>query len=157
MFVIVLFSITASFAVDENSTQMAADIQNEDIFLLGGWLGSSPSHSRKFHAENKSYATDNSVIVAQGRTYSVGYNTKLFNTNFEEDFQPLYGFADAWFYTLQENSLQQNILFYSHSFKIPRGFSFCDFLVLEPSITPSLLPVNVRQKRFIISICSADR
>ncbi|WP_296883260.1 hypothetical protein [uncultured Methanobrevibacter sp.] len=29
--VIVLFSITASFAVDENSTQMAADIQNEDI------------------------------------------------------------------------------------------------------------------------------
>ena len=69
-----------------------------DIYLLGG--DSSKTNTRIYHLENKSYATDNSVIIAQGRTYNVGYSVKLFETEFESAYQPLYGFADAWFYTI---------------------------------------------------------
>ena len=53
-------------------------------------------------AQSKIYETDNTVVISQGKVYATGYNTKLFETNFETDFQPLYGFADAWFYTLQD-------------------------------------------------------
>ena len=71
-----------------------------NIYLLGGQ--SSKTTNRKFYAESKSYETDNTVVVAQGRTYNVGYNIELLSTELaEEDYQPLYGFADAWFYTTQ--------------------------------------------------------
>ena len=69
-----------------------------NIYLLGGY--NSQTTNRKFYAVSKTYETDNTVVIAQGRTYDIGYNTKLFNSNFEEDYQPLYGFADAWYYTL---------------------------------------------------------
>ena len=70
---------------------------NNDIYLLGG-NSSNGTVNRKFHATSKSYETDNTVVMASGNTY----RTKLFETNFEEDYQPLYGFADTYFYTEQD-------------------------------------------------------
>lgn len=72
----------------------------ENIYIFGGY--SDYSKMMMYHAQSKAYSTDNTVVIAQGRTYSIGYNIKLFETNFETDYQPLYGFADAWFYTLQD-------------------------------------------------------
>ena len=81
-----------------NFYQGSAVAIGTDIYILGG--DSSRTNTRIYHLENKSYATDNSVIIAQGRTYDVSYNVKLFETEFESAYQPLYGFADAWFYTI---------------------------------------------------------
>ena len=82
-----------------------------DIYLLGGY---HRTNTRIYHLENKSYATDNSVIIAQGRTYDVGYNVKLFETEFESAYQPLYGFADAWFYTTQDGLIKNIPTYYGN-------------------------------------------
>ena len=83
-----------------------------DIYLLGG--NSSRTNIRIYHLENKSYELDNNVIIAQGRTYDVGYNVKLFETNFESAYQPLYGFADAWFYTTQDGLIKNIPTYYGN-------------------------------------------
>ena len=76
---------------------------NTDIYLLGsGSATNNTNVNRKFHTVDKTYSTDNSVVIAQGKPYNIGYTTKLFNTDFEIGFQPLYEFMDAWFYTLQD-------------------------------------------------------
>ena len=89
--------------------QGAAVAIGTDIYLLGSY---HRTNTRIYHLENKSYATDNSVIIAQGRTYDVGYNVKLFETNFESAYQPLYGFADAWFYTTQDGLIKNIPTYY---------------------------------------------
>jgi N-acetylneuraminic acid mutarotase len=82
-----------------NLRYSTAVLVGTDVYFIGS------SNDKKnvycYHIESKEYE-DNSVVIAQGRTYDIGYNTKLFNTNFEEDSQPLYGFSDAWFYTTQD-------------------------------------------------------
>ena len=84
-----------------------------DIYLLGG--ANSSTTNRKYHVENKTYVQNNSVIIVQGKTYDVGYNIKLFEvTDFEEDYQPLYGFADAWFYTLQDGLITDIPTYYGN-------------------------------------------
>ena len=74
-----------------------------NIYLMGNNANyGSNKVNRRFNTVSKSYETDNTVVIAQGRTYDIGYNIKLFNTPFEAEYQPLYGFADAWFYTTQD-------------------------------------------------------
>lgn len=76
----------------------------ENVYFLGD---NDSSKMRVYHLEDKSY-DNNTVVLAQGKTYSVGYNTKLIDTSFESNYQPLYAFADAWFYT-SENGLDNTI------------------------------------------------
>lgn len=78
---------------------------NTSIYILGG--EASSTKTRVYHIQTKTYDTDNTVIIAQGRkstgtTYNTGYAIKLFNTTFDDGFEPLYGFVDAWFYTLED-------------------------------------------------------
>ena len=80
-----------------------------DIYLLGG--NNNRTTNRKYHAENKSYETDNTVIVAQGKTYNIGYNVKIYNLN-GSTYPPLYGFADAWFYTLEDGLITDMPVYY---------------------------------------------
>ena len=77
---------------------------NTNIYILGG--EASSTKTRVYHIQTKTYDTDNTVIIAQGRkgtgaTYNTSYAVKLLNTTFDEGFEPLYGVADAWFYTTQ--------------------------------------------------------
>ena len=76
-----------------------------DIFIFGG--EGNNTATRIYHIQTKTYNTDNTVIIAQGRagigkTYNSGYAVELFDTTFDENFQPLYGLVDAWFYTTQD-------------------------------------------------------
>lgn len=68
------------------------------IYLFGG--SGYPTKTQIYNAESKEYE-NNTLVIAQGKTYNVGYNVELITVdNFEQ--QPLYGFADAWFYTTQD-------------------------------------------------------
>lgn len=78
---------------------------NTSIYILGG--EASSTKTRVYHIQTKTYDTDNTVIIAQGRkstgtTYNTGYVVKLLNTTFDEGFEPLYGVVDAWLYTTQD-------------------------------------------------------
>ena len=75
--------------------------KQSDIYLLGGVTSDSTydfNINRILHLAGKSYETDNTVVLAEGTTYS----TELFDTNFEEGYKPKYNFSDAFFYTTQD-------------------------------------------------------
>ena len=102
--------ITNTFTKLQNSpvslNYATAVLVNTDIYILGGY--NNKRNVYVFHISPKEYE-DNSVIIAQGRTYSVGYNVELLTTELaEEDYQPLYSFADAWYYT-ENDGLITNI------------------------------------------------
>lgn len=66
--VIVLFSITASFAVDENSTQMAADIQNEDIIEAENQnVVMKTSNQSTLSVDYSDVVHDNSSFIVPGK------------------------------------------------------------------------------------------
>ena len=66
--VIVLFSITASFAVDENSTQMAADIQNEDIIQVENQNDvMKTSNQSTLSVDYSDVVHDNSSFIVPGK------------------------------------------------------------------------------------------
>lgn len=70
-----------------------------------------------YHFNGKTYPNDNSLIIAQGRsgrgaTYNIGYAIELFDTNFDENFKPLYGLVDAWFYTIQDGIISDIPTYY---------------------------------------------
>jgi hypothetical protein len=66
--VIVLFSITASFAVDENSTQMAADIQNEDIIQVENQNDvMKTSNQSALSVDYSDVVHDNSSFIVPGK------------------------------------------------------------------------------------------
>jgi len=76
-----------------------------NIHIFGG--SGDKTATRIYHLQTKTYETDNTVIIAQGRastgkTYNTGYTTELFDTDFDENFKPLYGLVDVWFYTTQD-------------------------------------------------------
>ena len=89
--VIVLFSITASFAVDENSTQMAADIQNEDIIQVENQNDvMKTSNQSALSVDYSDVVHDNSSFIVPGKV------TKRYNgmieysaTFFDSDKKPL--------------------------------------------------------------------
>lgn len=89
--VIVLFSITASFAVDENSTQMAADIQNEDIIQVENQNDvMKTSNQSTLSVDYSDVVHDNSSFIVPGKV------TKRYNgmieysaTFFDSDKKPL--------------------------------------------------------------------
>ena len=66
--IIVLFSITASFAVDENSTQMAADIQNEDIIQVENQNDvMKTSNQSALSVDYSDVVHDNSSFIVPGK------------------------------------------------------------------------------------------
>ena len=83
----------------------SATVVGTDIYIFGG--SGNNTATRIYHIQTKTYNTDNTVIIAQGRagigkTYNSGYAVELFDTTFDENFQPLYGLVDAWFYTITD-------------------------------------------------------
>lgn len=74
------------------------------VLLIGGY--NSKKTVKGMQLVSKIY-DNNSVVISQGRIYNVGYGTKLVDMELFET-QPIYGFADAWFYTT-ENGLDYTI------------------------------------------------
>lgn len=74
------------------------------VLLIGGY--NSKKTVKGMQLVSKTY-DNNSVVISQGRIYNVGYGTKLVDMDLFET-QPIYGFADAWFYTT-ENGLDYTI------------------------------------------------